>query len=45
MISKNTWLWMSVRGGLLAGLATVVWHTQDLRAAEAQSAPAAYHDT
>lgn len=45
MISKNTWLRMSVRGGLLAGLAAVSWHTQDIHAAEVQSAPAAYQDT
>lgn len=45
MISKNTWLRMSVRGGLLTGLATVAWHPQGLRAAEVQNAPAAYQDT
>ncbi len=45
MISKNTWLRASVRGGLLAGLAAVSWHAQDLRAAEVQGALAVYQDT
>lgn len=45
MIRKNTWLRMSVRGGLLAGLATVAWHAQDLRAAEVQGVLPAYQDT
>ena len=38
MISENKGLRMTVRGGLLAVLAVVGWHTPDLYAAEAQSA-------